>query len=625
MTDESNSSEASLNPLGDTKGPDLRVLHQQLYQRMLAPGDVDVFVSGVSELLFRLVRSCAVFYWDGSSGNGLKLRVERARRDELPADEEALKASFRVQAEEVVRTRTSVVAQLPTTPLSVGITTPVISPSRHVGALSVLIVSDSTRVEAILAIVQLVGGYIAFRESFAAQVEGAWVTTGGAALLDLMVRIVNADGVEPASYELVNELQSFLKCQQVVLARADVRRGRADLRLHAVSGVSDFDKRGPVARAWVAALGEAVEEGRVVTWPTETGGMQGRWPAHANALGEAGAACIMTVPLICSGVTVGALGVAWEVTPATPREKQFLAAACEPLAAGLAISAKASPGFWMRASRLLVGHDQSRWPRLRYAALVTLGLLLFLPIWRHRVACDCVLEPVVRRTVSVPFDGILSKSLVRVGDAVSAGEALAHLDGRELRWALAGLMAEHYRADKMGDVSLAGTQVAASQIAGYEKEKLDHQIQLLRNREQNLTVRSPLAGVVIQGDLERAEGAALHKGQKLFDIAPLDDMVAELRVPSYAISHVSLGMEVRIRLDAYPRRTWTGRLERIHPRSEAMDRQNVFISETTVPNGDDLLRPGMHGRAKVMGRRRPLAWILFHRLVEALLSKLEGY
>ncbi|MCZ6773228.1 MAG: hypothetical protein O7G83_14790, partial [Proteobacteria bacterium] len=55
------------------------------------------------------------------------------------------------------------------------------------------------------------------------------------------------------------------------------------------------------------------------------------------------------------------------------------------------------------------------------------------------------------------------------------------------------------------------------------------------------------------------------------------------------------------------------------PRSEIREHENVFIAEVKLDNSDLQLRPGMKGRAKIIGRRHLLAWNLFHKPCESLL------
>jgi multidrug efflux pump subunit AcrA (membrane-fusion protein) len=246
------------------------------------------------------------------------------------------------------------------------------------------------------------------------------------------------------------------------------------------------------------------------------------------------------------------------------------------------------------------------------ALVCLLAAALLVPV-PHKVGCDCSVEPVVRRFVAAPYDGTLERALVAPGDVVSPADILARMDGREIRWELASLEAERAKAAKLRDAALAAQNGSQLQQAKLEMERLDLQIGLLEHRADNLEIKAPVAGVVLTGDLEKAEGAPLSIGQTLFEIAPLDRVVIEVAIPEDEIAYVREAMQVDVRLEAYPRRRWQGQIHRIHPSAETREHETVFIAEITLANEDGLLRPGMAGRAKVRVSRRMLGWVLFHK------------
>ena len=66
-------------------------------------------------------------------------------------------------------------------------------------------------------------------------------------------------------------------------------------------------------------------------------------------------------------------------------------------------------------------------------SLIVATLLMFLPI-KYRVRCNCVAEAVSRRFAVAPFDGQIISGHKEVGDVVEAGDLLAEMDGRTIRW-----------------------------------------------------------------------------------------------------------------------------------------------------------------------------------------------
>jgi RND family efflux transporter MFP subunit len=304
-----------------------------------------------------------------------------------------------------------------------------------------------------------------------------------------------------------------------------------------------------------------------------------------------------------------------------PDVLDFVQASEKPVAACLRVTRRGEPSAIGRLLRALIGRRRSWRGKAAVLGACALAAILLMPA-PYKVACDCQIEPVHRRFVAAPYEGTLEKSLAAPGELVSQGQLLARLDGREIRWEMAGLDADYIQAVKKRDSALANQNAAASQLAKLEMDRLQLQRRLLEHRAANLEIRSPIDGIVASGDLERAEGAPLLIGQTLFEIAPLGEMIAEIGVPEREIPYVHVGQEVALRLDAYPGRAWTATLTSIQPRAETRDHQSVFVAEVMLDNSDGVLRPGMHGRAKIATARRPLAWNLFHRPYEALAAAL---
>ena len=97
-------------------------------------------------------------------------------------------------------------------------------------------------------------------------------------------------------------------------------------------------------------------------------------------------------------------------------------------------------------------------------------------------------------------------------------------------------------------------------------------------------------------------------------------MIVEVAVPQRELAHVETGQQVVVRLDAFPQQSWEVSLERLHPRSELRDNENVFIGEVTLDNDDETLRPGMDGRASIAAGRHTYGWIIFHKAAYAVLD-----
>ena len=128
---------------------------------------------------------------------------------------------------------------------------------------------------------------------------------------------------------------------------------------------------------------------------------------------------------------------------------------------------------------------------------------------------------------------------------------------------------------------------------------------------------------MVSGDLQRSEGVPVSVGQVLYEIAPLNELTAELAIGDEEISHVEENMHASLRFDAHPDMCWSGGISRIHPRSVTREKDNVFLGETVLDNADGVLRPGMKGHARIRAANHCLAWLLFHKPWNYLRSWLD--
>lgn len=436
----------------------------------------------------------------------------------------------------------------------------------------------------------------------------AWEAETSAAIVDLVVRLSEARDLNAASQILADELQRYFGCRQVAVG---VGAGGA-CQLRSVSGLDQLDRHTTSAVAIEAALHESLLRREPTLW-TAAQNHAPATQAHAHLAGMYAAAAIVSVPLAAdSGPQVGALLlVGGERELLDDRSVRLLAALAEPLAACLGLFVRAQPlARWQSLGQAWRAGLGKR--RRLVTGLLAVGLAALCLPWPYRPNCDCELQPVVRRHVVAPFAGVFEKSLVEPGDTVTRDQVLGRMDGREIRWELAGLEADQSRAGKSRDVNMAGNKVAAAQIDRLEMERLEQRRRLLAHRADHLEIKSPVAGVVIAGDLKRSEGVTLTVGQPLFEIAPLDRMVVELAIADDDVRHVAAGQPVSVALDAFPGQSFAGTLRAVCPRSETRDGCNVFIGEVEIDNSDGRLRPGMKGTARVTTARQPLAWILFH-------------
>ncbi len=441
-----------------------------------------------------------------------------------------------------------------------------------------------------------------------------------ASLVELLANVGSAPDLRSACYTLAAELQSHLHVRRVVVGLRP--RGKGHCRLRVISGVAQFDPRSQTAGAMEAALDEVVLRDEMVVWPAVSESARHGTLAHKQLCSLEGVQSVISIPLRDGeGSAIGALMLLDGATEKSLQLQRFLSAAERPLASALKIAVRLQGGPLARLARI-IGVVWRTWRfRLALAAIVALAIVMACPC-TYRLHCDCQIEPVTRRFIAAPFEGTLERSLVKPGDLVAVGDLLAQMDGREIRWKRASVEADRSQAIKKRDSAQAIHNYAEMQIAALEIERLDLELRLLDDRAAHLDIRSQLAGIVVTGNLERAEGAPLVVGQTLFEIAPLQDMIVEIAIPDADVSFAREGQPIAVELDALPHQTWQTSLLKVNPRAEIRDDRNVFVAEATLDNCAGQFSPGMKGRATVETVRKPLIWILFHKPWEYLVKTL---
>ena len=279
-------------------------------------------------------------------------------------------------------------------------------------------------------------------------------------------------------------------------------------------------------------------------------------------------------------------------------------------------------------------------------------------IVRDRVTGVATVEPWIRTVLSSEAAGLIVKYPLREGDPVEAGktvvcelkktallidlaEAEALLERAEAKSAtevdtaratVEELRALRDRADREFERAkvLFGKQVvnkaeldraeADSIAARYKFERARDNYELAesgadpaskalqaevrrakarldRVKDQLLKTRivSPLTGLVVRRHTE--VGAWASPGSPVVEVATFDPVLVRVGVNERNIPKISVGDPVAVRVDAFPGRTFAGKVRFIVP--EAGKRTRAFPVQIEVANPDALLLSGMFARVEI--------------------------
>ncbi|MFN9720413.1 MAG: efflux RND transporter periplasmic adaptor subunit [Planctomycetota bacterium] len=447
-----------------------------------------------------------------------------------------------------------------------------------------------------------------------------------ASLIELVSHVQSSDSADSACQRLAEMLSRHLEASKVTVGLC--RRGRTECRIAAMSGRAVIDPFSEETRLIESVLQESLIRAAGAVYPPLQSDNRHSLLSHQQLVESGFCESLVSMPIRTeSGLPIGSILVSFDPSTVSSRDskadireaERFLRAGASSLAGCLSVLQKLADSRILSALQKLRSALTTSRVQMAGFAFMAVATLLMVP-FNYRVNCSAELQPVERRYVAAPFAGPLEECLVEPGVVVSKDQLLARMDGREIRWELAEVQASLNKATKEKNTHVSNREFGTAAVLSHEIQRLEQRSQLLSHRNESLDIRSPSDGIVVSGDHREAEGVPLETGQTLFEIAPLDKMIVELRIPEEDVRHIQMGMTVYVQLDAVPENSIEAVVRIVHPRAEIHDGENVFIAEADVENTSGLFRPGMRGSGRVLTGRRPLGWNLFHKPVAWMLG-----
>ena len=234
------------------------------------------------------------------------------------------------------------------------------------------------------------------------------------------------------------------------------------------------------------------------------------------------------------------------------------------------------------------------------AVLLGIGFLVPLPSW---VAGDAVVRPARPVALRAGTEGTVDEVLVHEGETVPAGMVVARLRRDDLEVRLADTRAGIRRAAAEGARARAEGDFATYRARQAALTELQATESFLTGQLAATDLTATAAGVILTPDVERLRGIHLERGETFLDMADLSTMDVEVGVPEQDLGWVEPGRAARLKVHAFPGRTFRGTVVRIAPKAGPGGEFRVTVR---VPNPEGALRPGMTGRAHLAAPAEPV-------------------
>lgn len=252
-----------------------------------------------------------------------------------------------------------------------------------------------------------------------------------------------------------------------------------------------------------------------------------------------------------------------------------------------------------------------------------------------------VVDPEIKAEVKSVVSGQVTALRVREGDVVRTGQVLAEVApdvnqaqslsdvkaavsqaGIKLRDAERELAAQQalFDAGLIGSQTLQNFQTArdlAADVLASTRSRYriveDHGIPISgASASQKARVTSPMSGVVITKGVELGETvtsgvSSYNEGTVMFTVADLKSLIIRVNLNEVDIAKVRVGQPVRVTLDAYPQKIFSGKVRFVAPAAKVVDKIKVFEIEAELDKLDESFRTGMSANVEILGEQRASA------------------
>ena len=437
-------------------------------------------------------------------------------------------------------------------------------------------------------------------------------------VLELIATSLQHERFQAAATAVATELATTFGCERVSIG---FMKGR-HIQVRALSHSSAFAKKTNLIRAIEGAMDEAADQLATVIFPSRKDGPFQVTRAHAELLQQHGTGAVCTIPLTAGERVLGALVLE------LPTGAEFDARTVElcehaALLVGPVLDVKRKEDRWLAQKAL--DSMQTYWRHLvgpRHVALKLWALIGALALaffsfadGDYMITADASLEGQVQRAVTAAMQGYIIEARARAGDIVREGDLLAAMDTRDLLLERQKVLSQGAQQESERRQAIAEGNRARAAILEAQGGQVRAQIALIDEQIARARLLAPFDAVIVKGDLSQSLGAAVERGNVLFELAPLDTYRVIMKVDERDVTYVSVGQTGRLALTSMPNDEIELVIEKITPVSVVDQGRNFFRVEARAKGAIEKLRPGMEGVGKIQIERRRLVWIWTHKLV----------
>lgn len=429
------------------------------------------------------------------------------------------------------------------------------------------------------------------------------------AVIKTLAKILDQQNFSQSLHEFANCIAKCWQCSRVTIALSKNDK----LTIQSISGVAEFDVRSALLVDIKSALQETYSHQAMILYPPSDDNEIPQF-AHAALAKQVNHQALCSLPLIDNDQVIGSMLLERDkqINPQEKSQLQRMVLLMSPIIA-LKQLKQMNPWQWFKlmGGKVLSSLFGSNKLGTKLVLSCIVGLFVFCATFTtmFRVDAEAAIEATKQRAVVAYVPSFLTQVERKAGDVVKQGDVLARLDVEELQLEKIKWVGERDKIIKEYRANLAQRDRSNVRILDAKRTQAQSQIDLLNAQIERATLRAPIDGVVIAGDLSQSLGSPVERGQLLFEIASLENYRLTLLVDEADIGWIKIGQLGHLRLRSSPDQSLAFSVNEITPVSEAQGGANQFRVVASMQDAPISIRPGMAGFAKIEVEERAIGWI----------------
>ncbi len=218
------------------------------------------------------------------------------------------------------------------------------------------------------------------------------------------------------------------------------------------------------------------------------------------------------------------------------------------------------------------------------------------------------IQPFEETNLAPALPGRIRSINIDVNDRVRKGKVLVEMDPTQYNQTKVQYQTLKKDLARMDTLLQYGS--ITRQVYDQQKSAVEMQEVILANLEENTRLKAPYSGIITgryynEGELFSPTPNTPSGKPAIITLMQIDRLKVFINLPEKNLPLLKKGLSAILKTDVYPEKEFQGEVFRIYPTIDATTK--TFRVEIHIPNGDELLRPGMFARINlILGNKQTL-------------------